>query len=177
MRSSSFLSQLAAVLAASAATVSAQSTLPPLQFTAIFTGQFNATSEDGTAGPFGTRLHRVASGGTMSNPTTGEVVASILPFADNGIVTGAGLRFPSAVVPLVWSADGHFASMSTAGVKDEHAVLMLVWLSRHVETDSPTYSWMNGKFFITHVDSSNLPVMTFTMYEETTAASSAPSSS
>ena len=60
---------------------------------------------------------------------------------------------------------------------EKHATaLMLAWLSRHVETDSPTYSWMNGKFFIMHVDSSNLPVLTFAMYEETTPASSAPTS-
>ena len=46
-------------------------------------------------------------------------------------------------------------------------MLTLVWLFRRVETDSPTYSWMNGKFFIAKIDSSNLPVVSFTIYEET----------
>ena len=61
----SFFSSLAGVLAASAVThtVSAQSTLPPPQFTAILTGQFNETTVQAqTTGPFGTRVH-LASGG------------------------------------------------------------------------------------------------------------------
>ena len=48
-------------------------------------------------------------------------------------------------------------------------------LDSHVETDSPTYSSMNGKFFIVQIDLSNLPVLSLTMYKETT--SGAPASS
>ena len=46
-------------------------------------------------------------------------------------------------------------------------LMLTAWLFRRVETDSLTYSWMNGKFFIAKIDSSNLPVVSFTMYEET----------
>ena len=49
-------------------------------------------------------------------------------------------------------------------------MLMWMWLSRHVETDSPTYSWMNSKFFVVQADTSNLPVVSFTMYQDTTSA-------
>ena len=52
----------AAVLASSAATVSAQSPLPPPQFTAILTGQLNATYQDQATGLFGTRHNLEASG-------------------------------------------------------------------------------------------------------------------
>lgn len=60
--SSSFFSQLVVALVASAATVSAQGSILQPQFTAIFTGQFNATGMYTTAGPFGTRVHRTTSG-------------------------------------------------------------------------------------------------------------------
>ena len=49
-------------------------------------------------------------------------------------------------------------------------MLMWMWISSHVETDSPTYSWMNSKFFIVQVDTSNLPAVSFTMYDDTTSA-------
>ena len=57
----------------------------------------------------------------------------------------------------------------------EHVVLMLMRLSRHVETDSPTYSWMNGKFLILRGDDSVRTALSFTIYEET--SSSTPGSS
>ena len=53
-----FFSSLPAVLAALGAMASAQNSLPPPQFTAILTGQFNATkTRIETGGPFGTRVH------------------------------------------------------------------------------------------------------------------------
>ena len=55
--------------------------------------------------------------GSLSNATTGEVVADILSFADNGIVSDSGLGFPALNMPIVWRADEHFASMSTSGVR------------------------------------------------------------
>ncbi|PIL36404.1 hypothetical protein GSI_00092 [Ganoderma sinense ZZ0214-1] len=169
----SILSPLAAVvLAALAATVSAQS---PPQFTAAFTGQFNVSAGYNTAGPFGTRRHHAMDGGTLSNATTGEVVADILSFSDNGIVTDSGLSFPALIIPLVWRADEHFASVSTSGVRNESGGTPYSWQYAHVETDSPTYSWMNGKFFIVQVDSVSSTVRNFTMYEET--SSNMPASS
>ena len=50
------------------------------------------------------------------NATTGEVVANVLSYADNGIRSNSGLNFPSSIMPLTWSADGHFASVSMASV-------------------------------------------------------------
>ena len=58
--SSGFLA--ATILASSMATVSAQSPLPPPQFTAILTGQLNATYQDQATGLFGTRHNLEASG-------------------------------------------------------------------------------------------------------------------
>ncbi len=53
----------------------------------------------------------------MSDAKTGEVVATVLPFADDGVASNAGPFFPTAVMPLVWEADGHFASVTTSGVR------------------------------------------------------------
>ncbi|PIL36405.1 hypothetical protein GSI_00093 [Ganoderma sinense ZZ0214-1] len=102
MRSSPFHLLLARTLAGSAATVSAQSPLPPPHFTAVFTGKLYAAgaAEYSTAGPFGTRTHLSATGGTLWNATTGDVVANIISFSDNGLRTDLGLNFPSSVKPL-----------------------------------------------------------------------------
>ena len=35
-------------------------------------------------------------------------------------------------------------------------MLTCLWLPRHVETDSPTYSGLNGKFLIVQTDTSSL---------------------
>ena len=52
----------------------------------------------------------------------------------------------------------------------------MILISRHVETDSPAYSWMNGKFFIEQSSlSSDDMSVAFTIYEVT--SSSAPGSS
>ena len=56
----------------------------------------------------------------MVDVKTGREVATVLPFADDG-VTGGGAEpgpfFPSAVMPLVWEEDGYFASVRTMGVR------------------------------------------------------------
>ena len=49
---------------------------------------------------------------------------------------------------------------------------MLAWLHRHMETDSPTYSGLNGKFLIMQTDTSSL---NFTMYEETSSSAAGSS--
>ena len=54
--------------------------------------------------------------GDLVNATTGEVVANILSYANNGIATASGVNFPSSVMPLMWSADGHFASVFLNGI-------------------------------------------------------------
>ena len=58
----------------------------------------------------------VGRSGDLLNTTTGEVVASTLSFADNGISTDSGINLPSAIMPLTWSADGHFASVFLNGI-------------------------------------------------------------
>lgn len=52
----------------------------------------------------------------MLNATTGDTVATILSFADNGVTADSGVIFPSSVMPLTWSVDGHFASVFLNGV-------------------------------------------------------------
>ena len=54
--------------------------------------------------------------GDLLNATTGEVVGSVLSFADNGVTTASGVTFPSGIMPLTWN-DGHFASVSLNGVR------------------------------------------------------------
>ena len=51
------------------------------------------------------------------NATTGEVVANISSYSDHGIMTAAGVIFPSETYPVTWSADGHFASVSSTGIR------------------------------------------------------------
>ena len=48
-----------------------------------------------------------------------------------------------------------------------YAAYFDVYFFRHVETDSPTYSWMNSQFFVLRVNGSAIPHFTFTMYEIT----------
>ena len=55
--------------------------------------------------------------GDLLNATTGEVVGTVLSFSANGVTTTSGLSFPSVVMPLTWSADGHFASVFLNGVR------------------------------------------------------------
>ena len=54
--------------------------------------------------------------GDLVNATTGEVVGTVLSYADNGIKSESGVRFPSSIMPLTWSADGHFASVILNGI-------------------------------------------------------------
>ncbi|PIL36388.1 hypothetical protein GSI_00076 [Ganoderma sinense ZZ0214-1] len=135
------------------------------QFKEVFAGHFDMASRHLATGPFGSRVHNAMSGGSMWDAETGAVVADILPFADDGLSSTAGPFFPAAVIPLVWTADGHYAVFSTVGVRggSDHRS----WEYAHVETDSPTYAWMNDQFFLLRVNSSALPRLTFTMYQET----------
>ncbi|KAM5530164.1 hypothetical protein V8D89_016166 [Ganoderma adspersum] len=95
--------------------LSAQSSLPPPQFTAIFTGQISEATQMNTTGPFGIRIHLEAAGGDLLNATTGEVVGSVLSFAGNGVTADSGLSFPSGMRLLTWRTDGHFVSVSFIG--------------------------------------------------------------
>ena len=52
----------------------------------------------------------------MTDAKTGKLVATILPFADDGILSDSGTFFPSAVFPLTWEVDGHLASISIMGI-------------------------------------------------------------
>ncbi|KAM5530168.1 hypothetical protein V8D89_008629 [Ganoderma adspersum] len=161
MRCSTFFSSLAAVLAASTAAVLAQSPLPTPKFEALFAGQFTISSSPNTTGPFGTRVHFAISGGTLANATSGKTVATILPFADDGIVSNSGLFFPDSVIPITWNVDGRLASIRVSGIGTlENGSMSYA----HVETDSPTYSWMNSNFFITKLAATDPTQPLFTIY-------------
>ena len=54
--------------------------------------------------------------GTLADAKTGKTVASILSFADDGIVSDSGLFFPDSVIPMTWNVDGHLASIRVTGI-------------------------------------------------------------
>ncbi|KAI1783749.1 hypothetical protein LXA43DRAFT_1067373 [Ganoderma leucocontextum] len=169
MRCSSFLSSLAAILAASTAAVSAQTPLPTPKFEALFAGVLTIASSLNTTGPFGTRIHVAISGGNLTDAKTGKLVGTILPFADDGIVSDSGIFFPDAVLPLTW-VDGHLASIRVPGIGSLNVGTMNY---AHVETDSPTYSWMNSNFFITRRMTTGDPTQPiFTIYGLSNSSSS-----
>ncbi|TBU27773.1 hypothetical protein BD311DRAFT_788903 [Dichomitus squalens] len=102
-----------------------------------------------TTGPFGLRVHAPLSGGNLTDATTGEVVATMLPTADDGFIIGSATLFSYWVLPYVWKTDGKLASMTVRGEYDRPQLLLCKgFLCRHVETDSSAYSWMNSNFFI-----------------------------
>ncbi|EJF61534.1 hypothetical protein DICSQDRAFT_126968 [Dichomitus squalens LYAD-421 SS1] len=119
MRSSRLLSPLTGILAAGFALAVAQTPQPPPTFDAIFMGQIvSGPSQDAlnTTGPFGIRQHAPDTGGNLTDAKTGEVVATLLPTADTGILSNSGIFFPSAVLPYVWKADGKLASITVNGI-------------------------------------------------------------
>ncbi|EJF59150.1 hypothetical protein DICSQDRAFT_172300 [Dichomitus squalens LYAD-421 SS1] len=125
-----------------------------------------------TTGPFGLRVHAPLSGGNLTDATTGEVVATMLPTADDGFIIGSATLFSHWVLPYVWKTDGKLASMTPEPLEEVTAadfrgpgvkhisgqrrreydrpqlLLCKGFLCRHVETDSSAYSWMNSNFFI-----------------------------
>ncbi|TBU37347.1 hypothetical protein BD309DRAFT_974233 [Dichomitus squalens] len=148
MRHSHFLSSLVGVLLAVSAVAIAQTPQPPPTFDAIFTGQLVIGPPNdvlNTTGPFGTRIHSPLTGGNLTDAKTGEVLATLLPTTDNGIISNSGILFPSAVLPYVWKADGRLASIAVNGIGDMKTGSLSY---AYVETDSPAYSWMNSNFFL-----------------------------
>ncbi|KAM5533392.1 hypothetical protein V8D89_012942 [Ganoderma adspersum] len=165
----SFLSSLAAILAtATAVVVSAQSPLPTPQFEPLFTGQFTLASGINTTSPFGTRVHYPITGRNMTDAKTGERVATILPFADDGIIGNSGVFFPEAVMPVIWDVDGHLASIRVTGIGN----LVLATHYGHAETDSPTYSWMNSNFFVITRNATDPTEPVFTIFGISNSSSS-----
>ena len=49
--------------------------------------------------------------------------------------------------------------------------MLMWWICRRVETDSPTYSWMNSKFFITKREAMG-STSVFTIYGVVNSSSS-----
>ncbi|PIL23494.1 hypothetical protein GSI_14805 [Ganoderma sinense ZZ0214-1] len=162
------LSSLAAILAATTVMVSAQNPLPTPQFEPLFAGEITLTSGINTTSPFGTRVHYDVSGGNVTDARTGERVATILACADDGIVSNSGIFFPEAVLPLVWDVDGHLASIRVKGIGN----LVLATHYAHVETDSPTYSWMNSNFFIIARNATDPTHPVFTIFGISNSSSS-----
>ncbi|EJF60034.1 hypothetical protein DICSQDRAFT_171520 [Dichomitus squalens LYAD-421 SS1] len=158
-----FISSLASILVAVVASMASQISAPPLHFEAILTGKTTIGSDPlYTKSPFGTRLHSPLTGGNLTDPKTGEVVATLLPTADDGIISDSGEFFPSAILPYVWKADGHLASITVRGIGTLYGASITY---AHVETDSPTYSWMNSKFFLfSLLANKEPPEMVFTLY-------------
>ncbi|KAM5533399.1 hypothetical protein V8D89_012949 [Ganoderma adspersum] len=161
MRCSPFLSSLATILAAATAVVvSAQSPLPTPQFEPLFAGQFTLASGINTISPFGTRVHYPITGGSMTDAKTGKRVATLLPYSDDGIVSNSGIFFPEAVIPVIWDVDGHLAYIRNTGIGN----MVLATHYAHIETDSPTYSWMNSNFFIVTRNATDSTQPVFTVF-------------
>ncbi|EJF60024.1 hypothetical protein BD309DRAFT_987032 [Dichomitus squalens] len=165
MRHCQTLLSLTSILTSLSAVVIAQTPQPPPTFEALFAGQLiNGDLKDtvNTTGPFGTRIHSPITGGNLTDANTGDVVATLLPTADNGIVTSSGLFFSSSVLPYVWKVDGTLASITVHGIGNSSTGSFAY---AHVETDSSTYSWMNSNFFIIRlVTTANPLVPEFTLY-------------
>ena len=85
---------------------------PPPTFETLFVGTLVVgESQNVTNGPFGTRMHGVITGwvisdiiweclthrstcrGNLTEPGSGKLVATILPTADNGLVSNSGIFF------------------------------------------------------------------------------------
>ncbi|EJF58022.1 hypothetical protein BD309DRAFT_867422 [Dichomitus squalens] len=164
MRHYSFLRVLflASIAAAGALAVAAQTAEPSPEFQSIFVGQLVNEPYTNTTGPFGFRVHAPVSGGNLTDATTNEVVATLLPTTDTGIITEEVLLFPLWVLPYIWKEDGRLASMTVKGVGNTTTD---TYCYVHVETDSPTYSWMNRNFFIMKIVATADPLLhVFTMY-------------
>ncbi|EJF60025.1 hypothetical protein BD309DRAFT_948814 [Dichomitus squalens] len=139
------ISLVISILVSAIVARTSQSLEPTLNLEVIFMSKTTLGSALNTTSPFGTRMHAPLTGGNLTDPKTGEVVATLLQTTDNGIFSDSGIFFPSAVLPYVWTVDGHLASMTVHGVG---ALNGLTYNYVHVETDSPTYSWMNSNFFV-----------------------------
>ncbi|KAI0754306.1 hypothetical protein C8Q80DRAFT_360709 [Daedaleopsis nitida] len=98
-------------------------------------------------GTFGTRVHATITGGNFSDPA-GNVVGTILPTAEVGIVTSTGTFFPDAILPVVWTADNKYAHLHAKGVGDFGTSSLLYM---HLETDSEQYSDLNSKFLLGNI--------------------------
>ena len=135
MHYSKSLWSLAGLLASVSALVSKQ---PPLTMDPVFTGSV-IRSVDGTlntTGAFGTRIYApvtesvtqfpkfrwsvllkdIVCRGNLTDVKTGQIVATLLPTADNGIVDSAGVYFPSIVLPFSWKEDGKLVSFICHGI-------------------------------------------------------------
>ncbi|TBU42782.1 hypothetical protein BD309DRAFT_1034178 [Dichomitus squalens] len=147
MRSHLYLQalSLAGIVVITAATVASQTSDLPPEFEAVFAGQMIGAPYTNTTGPFGLRVHAPLFGGNLTDVTSGEVVATMLPTADDGLIIGSATLFSYWVLPYVWETDGKLASMTVRGVGNTtgHSYCYV-----HVETDSSAYSWMNSNFFI-----------------------------
>ncbi|KAI0730553.1 hypothetical protein C8Q76DRAFT_792709 [Earliella scabrosa] len=154
--SSLFSSVLTALLMLDIATAFAPA--PPPTFETLFVGTWTVgevlTIPDGT---FGTRLHGAVTGGNLSDPA-GNIVGTILPTADTGIVAASGTFFPQAIFPIVWTADNTYAHLELQGV-GEFLVEDMLYI--HVETDSEQYRALNSRFLIGNLTfQDNIPMLT-----------------
>ncbi|KAI0745516.1 hypothetical protein C8Q76DRAFT_789896 [Earliella scabrosa] len=146
MHFSSLLSSLLPI-AAIAGTVRAVTPSPVPGFETLFVGTYGIGDIDMIQGPFGTRVHVVVTGGNFTD-VNGNLVATMLPTADTGLIGSTGSFFPDMVMPLRWAADGKLAHLYVTGV----GTIGQTDLSYiHLETDSPTYRALNDRFLITNI--------------------------
>ncbi|KAI1792613.1 hypothetical protein LXA43DRAFT_1131757 [Ganoderma leucocontextum] len=144
-------------------TVSARNNvLPPPQFEPLFVATLSIQSIQNLTGPLGTRVHSVTGVGNLTNATTGELVGTILENHDNGII-GEDIFFSSVVLPVIWAVDQKFASISATGVGISGETSMSYL---HLETDSPTWSSLNGRFLISTLSFTGSDQTSSTIYGE-----------
>ncbi|KAI0716964.1 hypothetical protein C8Q76DRAFT_692492 [Earliella scabrosa] len=130
-----------------AAAQTPQGSTPPT-FETLFVGTFTPTDfftiPNST---FGTRVHVVVTGGNLTD-TSGNLVATLLPTAETGIISNSGVFFPEAILPFVWTADNklaHFRVQGIGRIFDSNLNYL------HVETDSEQYSELNNRFLLGNV--------------------------
>ncbi|PIL36398.1 hypothetical protein GSI_00086 [Ganoderma sinense ZZ0214-1] len=102
--------------------------------------------------------------GNITDAKTGELVATILQNHDNGLIA-EGIFFSRVVLPVIWTVDQKFASISArgVGVSGETSMSYL-----HLETDSPTWSWLNRRFLFSTLSFTGSDQTASTIYGELT---------
>ncbi|KAI0716965.1 hypothetical protein C8Q76DRAFT_795204 [Earliella scabrosa] len=142
------LSLLCSVLAGLSVSARALTPASPPNFEPLFVGTFEIadifTIPNGT---FGTRTHVVVPGGSFNDPA-GNLVATMLPTSDTGIIDSSGVFFPESILPLIWTADKKLAHLRLQGI-GRIGVSSLAYI--HLETDSEQYRDLNSRFLVANI--------------------------
>ncbi|TFK94641.1 hypothetical protein K466DRAFT_439638, partial [Polyporus arcularius HHB13444] len=120
-----------------------------------FETMFYGILEFGTIGTlnatFGTRVNFPVKGLNLTD-TSGNLVATLAnPTADTGVIDNTGIFFPQAHPVIRWEVDQKLAYLALNGVGMTWVLTMTHPMYSHLETDSETYSSLNGRFIVANI--------------------------